>query len=431
MEARIAKARGRGGASAFSFVVLLLVAFGLGALVLHLAGGGPWSGRRTEAAGTTAGSPATTVASPVAGDARVSAGSPAGPPASGAGTADPLTGQRRNAIVEAGERVGPAVVSISVTQIRYVRESPFALSQDPFDRFFNRFFPGRIYGEEVSNLGSGVIVDGRGVVVTNEHVVRNAKEIKVSLPDGRTFDGTLVSSDPNYDLAVLRIEGDDLPVAPVGDSDDLLVGEWAIALGNPFGFLLNSYQPTVTVGVVSATHRDVKLDEGSAIYKEMIQTDAAINPGNSGGPLVNAAGEVVGINTFIFSTSGGSVGIGFAIPINTVVRVVREILEHGRVRQVWIGIRVQEITQMVANYFRIRDRRGLLVWGIEEGSPSDRAGVRVGDVIRSVNGQPVSRASDAQRLIFGATIGDRIVLSIEREGQRRDVTIVLEEARTE
>jgi len=412
------------GASALSIIVLFLVAFGLGALVLHLAGGGP------RGAGRGSGSDSlTTVAANVPAGA---AGGASGARAAGGGSfGDPLTGSRRNAIVEASERVGPAVVSISVTQIRYVRESPFALGQDPFEGFFNRFFPGRIYGEEVSSLGSGVIIDERGVVVTNEHVVRNAKEIKVSLADGRTFDGTLVSSDPNYDLAVVRIEADNLPVAPVGNSDDLLVGEWAIALGNPFGFLLNSYQPTVTVGVVSATHRDVKLDEGNAIYKEMIQTDAAINPGNSGGPLVNAAGEVVGINTFIFSTSGGSVGIGFAIPINTVVRVVREILEHGRVRQVWIGIRVQEITQMVANYFHIRDRRGLLVWGIEEGSPSDRAGVRVGDIIRAVNGQPVSRASDAQRLIFGATIGDRITLTIEREGERRDVTIVLEEARSE
>jgi serine protease Do len=340
-----------------------------------------------------------------------------------------LQASRRTAVVEAAERVGPAVVSISVTQIRYVRENPFAEGSEPHDRFFDRFFPGRVYGEEISSLGSGAIVDSRGIVVTNEHVVRDAKAIKVSLPDGRTFDGTVVSADRTYDLAVLRIPADHLPTAPVGNSDDLLVGEWAIALGNPFGFLLNDYQPTVTAGVVSATNRDIKPErEGEAIYKNMIQTDAAINPGNSGGPLVNGAGEVIGINTFIFSTSGGSLGIGFAIPINTVVRVVREILEYGRVRQVWIGIRVQEISPMVANYFRIRDRRGLLVWGIDEKSPGDRAGVKVSDIIREVNGQPVSRAVDAQRLIFGATIGDRIRLKLEREGTSHDVTIVLEEA---
>jgi serine protease Do len=363
------------------------------------------------------------------------AGGPAAPPDSAAlavpGPADSaragdddLLALRRTAVVRAAERVGPAVVSISVTQIRMVRGGA-----DPFERFFAPFAPPRTYGQEIPSLGSGVILDSRGIVVTNEHVIRDATEIKVSLPDGRTFPGTVVSADRTYDLAVLRISGERLPAAPVGDSDDLLVGEWAIALGNPFGFLLNAYQPTVTAGVISATNRDIKPDqEGEAFYKSMIQTDAAINPGNSGGPLVNGLGEVIGINTFIFSTSGGSLGIGFAIPINTVVRVVREILEYGRVRPVWIGIRVQEISQMVANYFRIRDRRGLLVWGIEERSPADRAGVKVGDIIREVNGQPVTRAVDAQQRIFGATIGDRIRLRLEREGERRDVTIVLEEA---
>ncbi|MFH1142944.1 MAG: trypsin-like peptidase domain-containing protein [Candidatus Eisenbacteria bacterium] len=420
MKPTTARGAARAGASPLPVFLLFLIAFGLGALALHF-----FQTRSREGS-----------AGPAAVDSTASPGTGPHLPAPGTDAPQPETGaeaslsfQRRNAIVAAAERVGHAVVSISVTQIRYVRESPFALSPDPFDRFFNRFFPGRIYGEEVSNLGSGVLIDERGIVVTNEHVTRDAKEIKVSLPDGRTFDGTLVSSDPTYDLAVLRIEGEDLPVAPVGNSDDLLVGEWAIALGNPFGFLLNSYQPTVTVGVVSATNRDVQVDETNAIYKEMIQTDAAINPGNSGGPLVNALGEVIGINTFILSTSGGSLGIGFAIPINTVIRVVREILEFGRVRQVWIGIRVQEITQMVANYFRIRDRRGLLVWGIEEGSPAYQAGVRVGDIIRAVGGEPVSRASEAQRLIFGATIGDTIVLTIEREGQRQEVSIVLKETR--
>jgi serine protease Do len=410
-----------GGASPLAVVALFIIAFALGALALHL-------GRQGQAGHATLTASGGADSAAAAGGEAPAEGTASTGPADSHPTEE-IARQRRTAIVAAGERVEPAVVSISVTQIRYVRESPFAVSPDAFDNFFNRFFPGRIYGEEVSSLGSGVIIDARGIVVTNEHVVRDAKEIKGSLPDGRTFDGVLVSADPTYDLAVLRISGENLPVAPVGDSDDLLVGEWAIALGNPFGFLLNSYKPTVTVGVISATNRDVKVDESNAIYKEMIQTDAAINPGNSGGPLVNALGEVIGINTFIFSTSGGSLGIGFAIPINTVVRVVREILEHGRVRQLWIGIRVQEITQMVANYFRIRDRRGLLVWGIEEGSPADRAGVRVGDIIRAVDGAPVSRASDAQRLIFGAAIGEKIVLTIEREGERRDVAIVLEEAR--
>jgi len=348
---------------------------------------------------------------------------PVTPPAQG-----DLAGSRRTAIVEAADRVGSAVVSISVTQVRMERINPFAGSPNPFERYFSRFYLGQTRPHNVSSLGSGVIIDARGVVVTNEHVVRDAQEINVTLPDGRMFDADVVGVDRAYDLAVLRIQGEDLPVADVGDSDQLLVGEWAIGLGNPFGFLLNDYKPTVSVGVISAVNRDVKPDgESDAIYKDMIQTDAAINPGNSGGPLVNSAGQVIGINTFIFSTGGGSLGIGFAIPINTVVQVAREILEYGRVRQVWIGIRVQEITQMVANYFRIRDRQGLLVWGIEEGSPAAEAGIQVGDIIRSVNQERVTRATEAQRLIFGATIGDTITLTLEREGESWDADLLLVE----
>jgi serine protease Do len=402
----------------------LLASFLLGALVLHLV-----QDRRAAARGATR-----PVAGAALGSGRVGAAD------AGASPADAVTGgglaradgesftQRRTAAVLAAERVGPAVVSISVTAIRYVRESPFGSAGDPFERFFAPFYSG-IRPREISSLGSGVIIDARGIVVTNEHVVRDAKEIKVSLPDGRTFDGVLVAADRTYDLAVVRIPEENLPVAPVRNVEDLMVGEWAIALGNPFGFLLNSYQPTVTAGVISATNRDIRSEqETDAIYKNMIQTDAAINPGNSGGPLVNALGEVIGINTFIFTTGGGNLGISFAIPIGTVVRIVREMAEYGRVRQVWIGIRVQELSEMVAQYFRIHDRRGLLVWGIDAGSPAARAGIQVGDVIRSVNDESVSRAVEASRLIFGATIGDEIELEMEREGARRKVKIRLEEA---
>lgn len=430
---------GRSGKASLGLILLVFAAgIAVGGVALqYLLGSGADSGSLppTEdasalpALATTAGAGAvmTVPGGPASGldDAQVPAPGPAAEP----GDASDPSSARRNAVVRAAERAGPAVVSISVTQIRYVRGSPFAMGPSGFNQFFQRFFHGRVYGKEVSNLGSGVIIDARGIVVTNEHLVRQAKEIKVSLADGRTFDGSVVGADRTYDLAVLRIEGRDLPVAPVGDSDDLMVGEWAIALGNPFGFLLNDYQPTVTAGVISATDRDIKPEgDGDAIYKKMIQTDAAINPGNSGGPLVNGLGEVIGINTFIFTTGGGSLGMGFAIPINSVVRVVREILEYGRVRRIWIGIRVQEISRMVADYFDIRDRRGLLVWGIEDGSPGDRAGIRVGDIIRRVDGQDVSRATEAQRLIFGAAIGDLIVLSVEREGQTWNVEILLEEA---
>ncbi len=337
---------------------------------------------------------------------------------------DPLT-CRQTAAMRAAERVGPAVVSITITQLQLVR-SPLASGPHPLDRFFGRFFGGYEYAP-VPGLGSGLIMDPRGIVVTNEHVIRGAREVTVSLPDGRTFDATVVGADRQYDLGVLRIEADDLPVAPIGDSDDVMVGEWAIALGNPFGFLLGEYQPSVTAGVISATNRDIK-GEGehtTGIYKNMIQTDASINPGNSGGPLINGAGDVIGLNTFIFSTSGGSMGIGFAIPINTVVRVTREILEYGHVRQVWIGIRVQEISGWLARYYGIDDPNGLLVSSIDDGSPADQAGIELGDIIRTVNGQSVSRAEEAQRLIFGATVGDRITLGIERDGDLWEATLEL------
>jgi serine protease Do len=203
------------------------------------------------------------------------------------GASDALARSRRTAVVEAAEKIGPAVVSISVVQTRYVRGRARA---DPFG-FFDRYLPGPIYRERIPSLGSGFIIDRAGIVLTNEHVVHDAEQIKVTLTDGRNFDARLIGSDPNYDLAVLKIDGEDLPTAALGDSEDIMIGEWVIALGNPFGFLLNDYQPSVTVGVVSAKGRDVTLSEStSGIYKDMIQTDAAINPGNSGGPLANVEG---------------------------------------------------------------------------------------------------------------------------------------------
>ncbi len=331
---------------------------------------------------------------------------------------------RRNAVVRSAEKVGPAVVSISVVQTRYVRGR---VPADPFGFFFDRYLPGPIYKEQVPVLGSGVIIDRAGVVLTNEHVVRDAEQIKVTLTDGRTFDARLVGADSNYDLAVLKMAASDIPVAELGDSEHVMVGEWAIAIGNPFGFLLNEYQPSVSLGVISAKGRDIKQAAGTGgIYKNMIQTDAAINPGNSGGPLVNGEGKVIGINTFIFTESGGSLGIGFAIPINDAMRVVREILQYGKVRSVWTGIRVRPITPYLAAYFNIQDRRGLIVVELEEGSPADRAGIQVGDIIRKVNDEPVWSADQASRLIFGAEIGDRIRLAVEREGTLREISVRLE-----
>ncbi len=402
-------------------------------LILFLAGiaGGLaysiWGGHGAK---TPAGVRTTTVSEPGASSPGPVAGADSGGGGSqthatvGSGDAGGIDTGRRNAIVRAAEAVGPAVVSISVVQTRYVRGR---VPADPFGFFFDRYIPGPIYRERVPGLGSGFVIDRNGIILTNEHVVHDAEQIKVTLTDGRTFDAKLIGSDPNYDLAVLRIDGESLPVTPLGDSDDILVGEWAIAIGNPFGFLLNDYKPSVTAGVVSAKGRDIVPSKGTTgIYKNMIQTDAAINPGNSGGPLVNGQGKVIGINTFIFTESGGSLGIGFAIPINVASRVVKEILQYGEVRRIWIGLTVMEVTPYLAAYYNMKEGRGLFVREIEEGSPADRAGVQVGDLILAVNGEEASKLGQAQRLIFGAAVGDVITLKIERDSRERDVRIRLE-----
>lgn len=221
--------------------------------------------------------------------------------------------------------------------------------------------------------------------------------------------------------------GETFRTAPIAAADDLMVGEWVLALGNPFGYLLGDPRPSVSVGVVSAVHRDVRISEGTAIYKDMIQTDASINPGNSGGPLVNAAGEVVGINTFIFSQGGGSLGIGFAIPIRRALDVAEELILYGKVRGVWIGIAVQQLSPALASQLGVtNDRQGLVVWSLERGSPAQRAGIRLGDVIRAVNGTMVRDAAQARRTIFGARAGDTITFTIERNGKLTDIPVTLE-----
>ena len=333
---------------------------------------------------------------------------------------------RRSAIVTAAERASPAVVSVSVVQTRVVRENPF-YNFFP-DEFFDRFYPQMEYRERLPALGSGFIVDPSGVVVTNNHVTEGADEIKVTLPDGRQLPAKLMAASPVYDLAFVKVEGHDLPTIPLGNSDDLIVGEWAIAIGNPFGFLLDDPHPSVTAGVVSATHRDIKSEasEGGT-YKDMIQTDAAINPGNSGGPLVNALGEVIGVNTFIFTRSGGSVGIGFAVPINTVKRLLDEVHKYGRIRAVWAGFQVQPLTAYLANRLGVDKAGGLVVTRVEPNSPATTADLRVGDVLRSVNGKQVNTAEEAQRVLFGSGVGDRVTLDVERNGKRRSVQLTFGE----
>jgi serine protease Do len=333
--------------------------------------------------------------------------------------ADPMA-SRRTAIVTAAQRVSPAVVSVNVISTRVVSVDPFGGMFR--DEYFDRFFPRQEYRQRVPSLGSGVIVDASGMVLSNEHVVRNADEIKVTLSDGRKLNAKVLGSTPIYDLAVLQVEGKDLPVAKLGDSDQLLVGEWAIAIGSPFGYLLDDNQPTVTAGVVSATHRDVKASAtGTGVYKDMIQTDAAINPGNSGGPLVNADGDVIGINAFIFTPSGGSIGLGFAIPINLAKRILTEVRTYGKVRRAYAGLSVQAVTPALARQLGFDEEGGLVVTRIDDQGPAGRAGIKVGDWIRKVNGEVANTVEEA---LYGVGVGDKLRLQIERTGQKLDVTVI-------
>ncbi len=337
-----------------------------------------------------------------------------------------ITGSRRNAIVQAAERVGPAVVSISVTQVRVVRSGPFGgMFQDPM---FQYFFPElqREYRQKVQSMGSGFIVDDVGHILTNEHVVENASEIVVNLADGRQFDARLMGSDPALDLALLKIDGQDLPSAPLGRSDDLIIGEWAIAIGNPYGYILEDSRPSVTVGVISAIGRNFDPRQGR-IYRNMIQTDAAINPGNSGGPLVNGVGQVIGINTFIFTETGGSLGVGFAIPIDTARRMLDEIITYGEVRPFWTGIHIQSLAPEIAQSLGYDSTDGVIISQIDPDSPAGRAGLKVGDIVVAFNDQPTGNENDLIAEFYGAHVGDRITLKVWRQGATMTVAFTLTE----
>jgi serine protease Do len=327
-----------------------------------------------------------------------------------AGAGDPFL--RRTAAVEVAEKVGPAVVSILTETEVQQRRSPFeGLTGDPFfDRFFRDFFdPGM--PRTSRSLGSGVIIDAEGHVLTNEHVVGRASRIKVSLQDGRELDATLIGADPNNDLAVLRIETDEkLPFVRPGSSADLLVGEPVIAIGNPFGL-----SHTVTTGVISALDRSIRASEDRAFYG-FLQTDASINPGNSGGPLLNAEGALIGINTAIYQ---GAEGIGFAIPIDVAKRVVDELLRHGEVAPVWLGVDLQDLDPRLHEALELpRGTKGALVTGVARGSPAERAGVRRGDLISKAAGHAVNTARDVFGIVERATPGEDLALEVWRDGQR-------------
>ena len=323
----------------------------------------------------------------------------------------PAGSPRRTVITDAVAKIAPAVVTVQTEMVERV-------SIDPFERFFG----GRSGERSAAGIGSGFITRQDGVIVTNAHVVAGATKVSVALRDGQTFTAKVLGLDEANDLAVLKIEARNLPTAKLGSSDDLLVGEWAIAIGNPYGFLLGNSEPSVTTGVVSGTGRNlVGQGQGAGVYVDMIQTDASINPGNSGGPLVNANGEVIGVNSSIYSPSGGSIGLGFAIPINRAKRVTEDLLEHGAVRRPWVGIKTQFPTPVDGG--RAALRSGVIVQTVVPGSPAAIAGIRVGDVLVKSRARPLRNPYDWDAELLELRAGEKLTVIVRRDG--RDTSIPL------
>ncbi len=332
---------------------------------------------------------------------------------------------------ELAEKARPAVVNIRTVKtvkggglvFRHFFGNPFGGKspfgdKNPFEGFsgpHSEGGPSRNFKQQ--SLGSGFIIDREGYIVTNNHVIENADQIKVKLAMGKEFDAKVVGRDPKTDLALIKIEAsDDLTPLEMGDSDRLRVGTWVVAIGSPFGL-----EQTVTAGIVSAKGRTI----GAGPYDDFIQTDASINPGNSGGPLINMKGEVIGINTAIFSQGGGNVGIGFAIPVNLAQGIIEQLKNEGQVTRGWLGVGIQDITPELAEYYGVKDKKGVLVTQVFSGDPADKSGIKTGDVIVAVDGKKVSSSRELSRTIANTTVGERTPVSILRAGEGKILYVEL------
>lgn len=325
--------------------------------------------------------------------------------------------------VELAKQLKPTVVNISTEkkakqqrrqQIRPFGPSPFGA--DPFQDFFERFFDEQLpQSRAQKSLGSGFVISADGYILTNNHVVDGADEIKVKFADGKELKGELKGSDAKLDLALIKItSADKLPVAALGDSDEIEVGEWVMAIGNPFGL-----SETVTAGIVSAKGRVI----GSGPYDDFIQTDASINPGNSGGPLFNAKGEVVGINTAIIA---GGQGIGFAIPVNMAKSIIPQLKDKGKVTRGWIGVSIQPVTKDLADSFGLSETKGALVSEILPESPAEKGGIKSGDIITAFDGKEIKEMSDLPRLVAATATGKSAAVKVMRDGKEETLTLVIE-----
>ena len=331
---------------------------------------------------------------------------------------------RQSAITRAVTKVSPAVVGINVTEVQRVTDPFMPFFDDPF---FRQFFGERTYQREVKELGSGFIISPDGYIVTNDHVAGNATQITVTLVGGRRMTARVVGSDAATDICLLKVEGNNLPYVTLGNSDDIMIGEWAIALGNPFGLFEINDKPTVTVGVVSST--GMKLGQiDNRYYRDMIETDAAINGGNSGGPLVNSDGEVIGMNTLIYTAGRSStyIGYGFAIPINKVKRVVADLKRRGKVsRDITAGFDVQPVDARIARYFGMKEARGVIVSDITPNGPAEEAGLRIGDIIVECNGEKVNSDADILAIMVDLQPGDYLKFKVYRDKKLMEIKLKL------
>ena len=344
---------------------------------------------------------------------------------------------RRNAITRAVELAAPAIVGINVTEVRRVAyRDPYSswFENDPFFREFQRMIPRRapqVYEQEIHGLGSGFLISSDGYIVTNDHVAGTASKIIVTTTDGKERVAKIIGTDRATDVTLLKIEGEGFPYLKVGSSEDVIIGEWAIALGNPFGLFDINAKPTVTVGVVSNT--DVTLrPQDDRVYLDMIQTDAAISSGNSGGPLVNALGEVIGMNTIIYSTSqnyqgAGSIGIGFAVPIDRVMEIVEDLKKYGKIdRDFWTGMNIRSIDAKIARYLKLESTTGAVIVEIAPNSPATKAGLQVGDVIRKIDGREVRSDEDVILAVNDARVDQVLTFTLNRDGEWIETTMTLE-----
>ncbi len=338
---------------------------------------------------------------------------------------DQITSSRNNLITQTVKVVSPAVVGINVTEVRQYRD-PYAsfFGNDPF---FRQFFGDRTYNQEVKSLGSGTLISKDGYILTNDHVAGNADKIVVTLTDGTHQNAKIIGSDPVSDVCVLKIEGDNFPFIPFGNSDDVMIGEWVIALGNPFGFFEINDQPTVTVGVISAKGMNVD-PVNNRYYLGMLQTDASINSGNSGGPLVNSLGELIGMNTLIYTAGGtGSIGLGFAIPINKVKKIVEDIKKYGKIdRNFWIGLSAQTIDEGIAKYYKLSSTRGVIVTNVERNSPAFKAGIEVGDIIEAIEQFKIANYQSLIGVFQEFRTGETISLEILRDNNKINKKMTLD-----